>query len=302
MRTLILKLGATGDVVRTSTLLHRIDGPATWITTSGNRFLLPEVYKGARELRVLDWERRHELAGNAFDVVINLEDDPHVAACLKSITFGRLFGAFLNQQGTMEYTPDSSPWFDMSLISVHGRKRADELKLKNRLSYQELIYRGLGWDFAGDQYLLPDTAPSPLRGDVAIAAETGPVWPMKKWAHYAELKSALEAEGLTVNYLPRRDTLLEHLADVRAHRCLVSGDTLPMHLAIGSGIPGVALFNCTSPWEIYDYGRLTKLTSPLLAEFFYSREFDPRATVAIPFADVFDSTLHALALAPPAAI
>jgi heptosyltransferase-2 len=117
---------------------------------------------------------------------------------------------------------------------------------------------------------------------------------MKKWAHYARLKSELEAKGLTVNFLPRRPTLLDHLADVRGHRCLVSGDTLPMHLALGSGIPGVALFNCTSPWEIFDYGRLTKLISPLLSELFYSREFDARATTAIPFGDVLAATSRAL--------
>jgi heptosyltransferase II len=66
----------------------------------------------------------------------------------------------------------------------------------------------------------------------------------------------------------------------------VCGDSLPMHLALGSGIPTVALFNCTSPWEIHDYGLLTKLVSPLLGEFFYKRAFDPRATTAIPFEDV----------------
>jgi heptosyltransferase-2 len=67
-----------------------------------------------------------------------------------------------------------------------------------------------------------------------------------------------------------------------------------MHLALGSGIPGVALFNCTSPWEIYEYGLLTKLVSPLLGEFFYQRGFDPRATTAIPFDEVLNAVLQQL--------
>jgi heptosyltransferase-2 len=54
-----------------------------------------------------------------------------------------------------------------------------------------------------------------------------------------------------------------------------------MHLAIGSGVPSIALFNCTSPWEIHDYGVLTKIISPLLPEFFYKRGLDVRATYAI---------------------
>jgi ADP-heptose:LPS heptosyltransferase len=109
---------------------------------------------------------------------------------------------------------------------------------------------------------------------------------MKQWAYYDELKRELEGEGLTVNVLPLRNSLLEHLGDVRNHRCLVSGDTLPMHLALGMGNRCVSLFNCTSPWEIYDYGVQSKLISPLLGEFFYKRGYDVRATTAIPVYDV----------------
>ena len=117
---------------------------------------------------------------------------------------------------------------------------------------------------------------------------------MKKWAHFDWLKSELESRGLKVNFLPTRPTLLEHLADVRGHRCVVSGDSLPMHLALGSDVPCVALFNCTSPWEIHDYGILTKLVSPLLGEFFYKRAFDPRATTAISRDEVLDAVLQAV--------
>src|SRR6185436_13366603 len=134
----------------------------------------------------------------------------------------------------------------------------------------------------GDRYLLPPTPTSDLQGDVAIAPEAGAVWPMKKWAYYSLLKNELEARGHKVNTLPTRPTLLQHLADVRGHRCVVCGDSLPMHLALGSGVDTVALFNCTSPWEIYDYGLLTKLVSPRLGEFFYKRGFDRRATPQSP--------------------
>jgi heptosyltransferase-2 len=117
---------------------------------------------------------------------------------------------------------------------------------------------------------------------------------MKKWAHFDWLKTELEKQGLKVNFLPTRPTLLEHLADVRGHRCVVSGDSLPMHLALGSRVPCVALFNCTSPWEIHDYGILTKLVSPQLAEYFYKRGFDPLATTAISRDEVLASVLRSI--------
>ena len=45
--------------------------------------------------------------------------------------------------------------FDLSIVSRHGRGRADELKLANRSTYQELIFEGLGLRFSGETYLLP---------------------------------------------------------------------------------------------------------------------------------------------------
>jgi ADP-heptose:LPS heptosyltransferase len=81
--------------------------------------------------------------------------------------------------------------------------------------------------------------------------------------------------------LPRRSSLLEHLGDVSSHRCLVSGDSLPMHLALGTGTPCVTIFTCTSPWEIHEYGVQRKIISPCLEDYFYQRGYDPRATSAV---------------------
>jgi hypothetical protein len=296
MSSLIVKLGATGDVVRTTTLLHRLQGPVTWVTARPNETLLKGLGGAFSQLQVVLWEDRLSLSGQAFDLTINLEDDRETAGIFEHVRSRQHFGAYVNQQGSMAYTDDAREWFEMSLISVHGRAKADALKFQNRRSYQEIIFAALGWSFSSEKYLLPQTPPSPLRGDVAIASEAGPVWPMKKWAYYDRLKTDLESRGLTVNVLPRRPTLLDHLADVRGHRCLVSGDSLPMHLALGSEIPCVGLFNCTSPWEIHNYGILTKLISPSLGEFFYRREFDARATTSIAFEDVLGATIAALEL------
>jgi hypothetical protein len=298
MSSLIVKLGATGDVVRTTTLLHRLQGPVTWVTARPNETLLTGLQGAFKDLKVVLWDDRLSLSGETFDLTISLEDDRQTAGILEHVRSRRHFGAYANEQGTMVYTDDAREWFGMSLISVHGREKADALKFQNRRSYQEIIFEALGWKFASEKYALPETSRSSLQGDVAIAPEAGPVWPMKKWAYYDRLKVDLERLGLKVNVLPRRPTLLDHLADVRGHRCLVSGDSLPMHLALGSDIPCVGIFNCTSPWEIYDYGILTKLISPSLGEFFYRREFDARATTSIPFDDVLNSTLTALEHSP----
>jgi len=291
MEVLIIKTGATGDVVRTTPLLRRIDGRVTWLTEAKNAVLLQGL---GSFRRCLSWEERHLSRDASYDLVINLEDSLEVGLYLNTLEFKQLFGAHVGSGSKLRYTEDSRRWFDLSLISSYGKEQADKLKFQNRHTYQELIFDGLGFGFSGETYLLPEPIETGLSGDVAIAADAGPVWPMKKWAYYDELKRQLENQGLTVNVLPKRSSLLEHLSDVRSHRCLVGGDSLPMHFALGTGTRCVSLFTCTSPWEIYNYGIQEKIISPLLEEFFYQRGYDDRATTAISVDEVFGAVVAQL--------
>jgi heptosyltransferase-2 len=291
--TLIVKLNATGDVVRTTTLLRRLEGRITWITARGNLPLLEGV---RTDMRCLAWDEREQAAGTEYDLAINLEDELETAKFVERMHAERVFGAKLAEDGSVGYSEDAHEWFDMSLISRFGRQRADEIKLLNRRSYQQMVFAGLGYDFGGEAYVLPAPTATNLHGDVAIAPVAGPVWPMKNWAYYDALQHRLEAAGLRVNVLPRRDSLLEHMGDIANHRCLVGGDSLPMHLALGLRVRCVTLFNCTSPWEIHDYGLMTKLVSPLLAEFFYKRGMDVRATTAITLDAVFKAVMQRVEL------
>jgi heptosyltransferase-2 len=192
------------------------------------------------------------------------------------------------------YTDNSRLWFDLGILSRFGKQQADQLKYDNRRTYQELIFEGLGWRFEGERYYLPEPIETALKGDVAIARQAGPIWPMKNWAYYDQLEHALKRNGLIVNVLPERSSVLEHMGDIWNHRCLVSGDTLPMHLALGSNVRCVTLFSCTSPWEIHDYGLQRKIVSPLIKEFFYRRGFVERATTAISLEEVVAAVLEQL--------
>lgn len=291
MNILILKLGATGDVVRTTPLLRKLEGNVTWISAENNIELLKNI---AVPIRSLSWDQRDIARDRTYDLLVNLEDTHEVSAFAATVDHKLAYGALLDREHSIAYTENSAEWFDLSLISRFGRTRADQLKLENRSTYQDLVFKGLGLPFSGESYLLPDAIETGLHGDVAISAVAGPVWPMKAWAHYGALQRELEACGYSVNVLPVRKTLLEHLGDIKNHRCLVSGDSLPMHLALGSGVNCVSLFSCTSPWEIYDYGIQVKILSPHLPEFFYQRGFDQRATTVISLKEVFDAVVGQL--------
>jgi len=64
MNVLIVKLGATGDVVRTTPLLRRFTGTVTWITAAKNLPLLENLREG---LRCFSWEQRERAAVGFFE-------------------------------------------------------------------------------------------------------------------------------------------------------------------------------------------------------------------------------------------
>ncbi len=267
---LIIKCGAAGDVVRTTSLLHLFRGwEIHWLTAPENKALLENDFIH----RIFDTPQDLP-AGVDYELIINLEDDQKfVAVTLGRVTYRNLFGSYIGADGRITYTEDAAEWFDMGLISKHGLKGADSLKLKNRKSYQEMLFSGLGHTFSGEQYVMPNSIPrTSLSGDVAVAPEAGSRWPIKNWAFFGDLVEHL-ARDYTVNVLPIRPSLPEHLADVGQHRLVVSPDSLPMHIAMGMGNRCISIFTCTSPWEIYDYGLLTKVISPKLSEYFYRRDF-----------------------------
>jgi ADP-heptose:LPS heptosyltransferase len=125
MNVLIIKLNATGDVVRTTPLLSRLEGEITWITARNNLGLLDRL---AGNLRSASWEDREIARDRDYDLVINLEDETECAGFLKSIRYRQLFGAYMEAGGGLAYSEDSRSWFDLSLISVYGKKNADQPK------------------------------------------------------------------------------------------------------------------------------------------------------------------------------
>ena len=127
MSVLIIKLGAAGDVVRTTTHLRRLDGQITWLTQAKNTVLLEGVKEG---LKCVCWEQRNQTKGTPYDLVINLEDTQEIGSFLKLLEYKQLFGAYLDSGNSLRYTDDSRPWFDLSIISRYGKQQADQLRVR----------------------------------------------------------------------------------------------------------------------------------------------------------------------------
>src|SRR5262252_8964191 len=101
MNTLIIKLGASGDVVRTTPLLRRFSGSVTWITAAKNGVLLDGL---SDNLRHFSWEARARALDIPYDLAINLEDTLEVAMFLKSVRSAEIFGAYADSCDRLCYT------------------------------------------------------------------------------------------------------------------------------------------------------------------------------------------------------
>ena len=75
---------------------------------------------------------------------------------------------------------------------------------------------------------------------------------------------------------------------------MVSGDTLAMHVALAYKKTCTTIFNCTSPQEIYDYGLMKKIVSPLLDEYFYSSSYDTEVIKSLTVDEVIGLFLQLL--------
>lgn len=152
---LILKTGALGDVVRTTAILpglHQLhaDARVTWVTAP-EAVDLVRLHPQVAEVVALDTKtpgrlesQSEKLAARRLDWVISLDDEQPLCRLASRLDARRLSGARLDESGERGYTADVAPWFDMGLLSVHGRARADELKVRNRRSHPEILCSMLG--------------------------------------------------------------------------------------------------------------------------------------------------------------
>ena len=163
------------------------------------------------------------------------------------------------------------------------------MKIRNRKTYQEMIFSALEMTFHGEDPVLNlPLQKAPVPGLIGIEERAGGVWPTKRWNRYRELAARFESLGYTTKFFRQRESVIEYADDINECQFVVCGDTLAMHIALALGKRVVAIFTCTSPYEIYGYGRLGKVVSPLLDRYFYQREYSPEPADAIATADVED--------------
>lgn len=301
MEILVVKVGAMGDVLRTTSILPGLkekykDSHIIWVTEEDSKDLVDsnpyvdEVY-GNKNIE--------KLKGKKFDLIINLEEDYETCAFATSLE-GNKIGFFLKGD-KISPTPSAEEWFNMSALGE--KPRNDKLKRVNKKTYQQLMLEMLGLKPRNyDIYFRLNKKQKDYaehfarqfnihKDDLVIGLNTGcgGRWPQKMWgvektARLAErLNRELKAkvilfggpeevernnEIIALARVPIINTgcgndLKEFPALVSLCDVFITSDSLGLHVAIGLKRRIVALFGPTSAPEIEMYGLGTKVVPDL---------------------------------------
>ncbi|MFH1332877.1 MAG: glycosyltransferase family 9 protein [archaeon] len=249
-KSLIIKLGALGDVVRTTTILNVIDGDITWFTKENAKPLLENISQVSHIASDVQ-----EIRGKYFDTVYNLDDDLEGCEVLDSISYGRLYG-FYACGGKVLPMPEAFEWWGMSLNGLSDR---DERKQANRKSFQYYLFNNICKTFNGEDYVFGYRPNKVTENIIGLESRAGDRWPMKIWPFYSELEDKLKSCGYEIRIFEQRDDIRDYIRDVNSCRLVVTGDSLAMHIALALKKKAVSIFGPTSPWEIEMYDRGKKL-------------------------------------------
>ena len=135
----LIKIGALGDVVRTSYLVNalkkKFNYTITWITDKSADQLL-KYNPNIDRILYLDSDLPKET-----DILICLEDQYEYVNLGNQIKSKKTIGSYVDDNNRIKYSDDAREWFDMSLISKQGISMANDLKKKNTKSFFELLSR-----------------------------------------------------------------------------------------------------------------------------------------------------------------
>jgi len=301
MKILIIKLGALGDVIRTSYFLPELNrlfpGAEIYWLTNSNAVDLLRFNPYISHILCTDigdsWKSKEPIN---FDIIYSFDDEIDSLEVLKNLKFKRIVGAFLDGE-QITYTEDSNPWFNMGLISKLGKTQADILKRENTLTHTEIFNSILHTNTTSpsffndkkielrvtDKYL-------PQYYHLGLNLWAGQRWPSKSLRlREAELLikklvGIVFPKPLKINVLGKElqdgerllkekfghdkrvifqepVSLPEFAAIIKNLDLLITSDSMALHMAIAQGIYSISFYAPTSATEIDTFGKGKKITS-----------------------------------------
>ena len=312
-KILIIKLGAIGDVIRTTPLLRKLKAvePRSeiwWLTLTPDVIpksvdvVLPFTPQGLVTLQAVE-----------FDAIYNLDKDREACA-LASKLRGRVKKGFTLKNG--KCVPIDASAEHKYLTGVF-----DDLSKANTKNYQQEIFEMCGFPFSGEKYMMPDVEKQnwKLPGKKKIVGLntgcggrwTSRLWPDKYWVslakrlkkagylplllggeqeHKKNVKLAKQSGALYLGHFP----LSKFTDEVDQCDLVVTAVTMAMHLAIGLEKNIVLFNNIFNKHEFELYGKGEILEPDFECNCFYSPTCPNNCMQYLSVDRVFESCMRLL--------
>ena len=293
----LIKIGALGDVVRTSYLVNalkrKFNYSIKWITDKSSHELL-KYNPNIDTLLYQDSELPKET-----DILICLEDQYEYVKLGNQIKSKKNIGSYIDDNNTIKYTDDTREWFDMSLISRLAKSEADNLKKNNSKSFNEIFSKILNIQisdikpefFNHENYKNQSLKNKKLDKVIGLNLFAGKRWPSKEISKdtiinlIACISKYLDSKEISYSFLVFCDnsnqeransiilsnrkvikmntgsSVLDFSNAVKSCDYIITTDSLGMHLAIANKINHLSFFSPTSANEIDSFGYAKKVIS-----------------------------------------
>ncbi len=288
-RILIIKLGALGDVIRTTPLLHKLKeveprAEIWWLTLESS-----VVPKSVDCILSFTPQSLATLYTTTFDTIYCLDKDREACALTAQLT-ARVKKGFTLQDG--KCVPIDAAAEHKYLTGVF-----DDISKKNTKSYQQEIFEICGFEFRGEKYIMPAlreyTWKLPRKKPI-VGLNTGcggrwtsRLWPQSYWVvfanrlkkagytplllggeqeHAKNLQIAKSSGALYLGHFPMN----QFMSEVNQCDLVVTAVTMTMHITIGYGKKIVLFNNIFNKYEFELYGNGEVLEPDYACDCFYS--------------------------------
>jgi len=311
-KILIIKLGALGDVLRTTPILTAIKEkyPESLIY-----WLIEDKYGEGRELLennscidkilILNQESILRLQQEKFDLLFSLEITTPGTLIANLVKANEKYGYYFQDGATSYFNEPALEYLETAFLT--------HIKLKNRKTYQELIFQACGLPYNKQEivYELKEEYKryaenfrkfNNLTNEkiLGINFGSGNRWPSKAPSReklkelirklddkykvlllggqdeenkLKEISDEFKKEG--INFLTNnpKNSVGEFASLLSICDKIITTDSFALHLAIALKKPTIALFFSTPAWEVEDYNLAKKITSPLMEKYLFSNVY-----------------------------
>ncbi len=298
-KILILKIGAGGEVLRTTPLLRRLNKeyPSSrifWLTQYPDLIPKNEVFK------VYNFTQREiELIKDVeFDIIYSLDKHEEIGALANQIK-SKIKKGFSQKDGAVvPFDEDAENRWRGSLF--------DDIMKKNTKHHVEILFETCGFKFEGEKYILPKYNLSKVELDkskkiVALNTGIGDQWkpreyPAENWIKISKLLLERQYEVMLVggekedekNKEIARDSGAKYFGTFSSKDFMglldlsdivVTAVSFGLHVAIGLEKKVVLLNNVFNKHEFYMYGNGVVLEPDLPCLMCYKSDFDSKCPV-----------------------